>query len=85
MNRNQARDLLDPGCEAELVFSTSSATSCGIHSYVDEEILVELPDGTTGEWVLGGVRASARGGCRINLLRLCDRCSTCRQLDLILH
>jgi hypothetical protein len=46
MNGNQARDLLDPGCEAELVFSTSFATSFVIHSYVDEEILVEFPDGT---------------------------------------
>jgi hypothetical protein len=37
---NLARALLDPGCEAELVSSTSFATSCGIHSHVDEVILV---------------------------------------------
>jgi hypothetical protein len=46
MNGNQARALLDPGCEAELVLSTSFAISCGIHSHVDEDILVEFPDGT---------------------------------------
>jgi hypothetical protein len=46
MNGNQARALLDPGCEVELVLSTSFATSCGIHYYVDEEIIVEFPDGT---------------------------------------
>jgi hypothetical protein len=45
-NGNQARALLDPGCEAELFLSTSFATSCGIHSHVDEDILVEFPDGT---------------------------------------
>jgi hypothetical protein len=38
--------LPDPGCEVELVLSTSFATNCGIHSHVDEEILVEFPDGT---------------------------------------
>jgi hypothetical protein len=43
---NQAKALLDPGCEAELVLSTGFATSCGIHSHVDENILVEFPDGT---------------------------------------
>jgi hypothetical protein len=43
---NQARALLDPGCAAELVLSTSFATSCGIQSHVDEDILVEFPDGT---------------------------------------
>jgi hypothetical protein len=46
VNGNQARALIDPGCEAELVLSTSFATSCGIYSHVDEEILVEFPDGT---------------------------------------
>ena len=46
MNGNQTIALLDPGCEAELVLSTSFATSCGIHSHVDEDILVEFPDGT---------------------------------------
>jgi hypothetical protein len=46
VNGNQARALMDPGCEAELVFSTSFATSCGIHSHVYEDILVEFPDGT---------------------------------------
>jgi hypothetical protein len=46
VNGNQVRALLDPGCEAELVLSTSFATSCGIHSYVDEDIQVEFPDGT---------------------------------------
>jgi hypothetical protein len=46
VNGNQARALLDPGCEAELVLSTSFATSCGIHSHVDEEILVEFSDRT---------------------------------------
>jgi hypothetical protein len=46
VNGNQARALLDPGCEAELVLSTSFATSCGIHSHVYEDILVEFPDGT---------------------------------------
>jgi hypothetical protein len=46
VNGNQARALLDPGCEAILVLSTSFATSCGIHSYVDEEIKVEFPDRT---------------------------------------
>jgi Retroviral aspartyl protease len=46
VNGNQTRALLDPGCEAELVFSTSFTTSCGIHSHVDEDILVEFPDGT---------------------------------------
>jgi hypothetical protein len=43
---NQARALQDPGCEAELVLSTSFATSCGIHYHVDEDILVEFLDGT---------------------------------------
>jgi Retroviral aspartyl protease len=46
VNGNLARALLDPGCEAELVLSTSFATSYGIHSHVDEDILVEFPDGT---------------------------------------
>jgi hypothetical protein len=46
VNGNQARALLDPGCEAELVLSTCFANSCGIHSHVDENILVEFPDGT---------------------------------------
>jgi hypothetical protein len=46
VNGNQARALLDPGCRAELVLSTSFATSCGIHSHVDEDILVEFTDGT---------------------------------------
>jgi hypothetical protein len=46
VNGNQARAFLDPGCEAELVLSTSFSTSCGIHSHVDEDILVEFPDGT---------------------------------------
>jgi hypothetical protein len=32
--------------EAELVLSTCFANSCGIHSHVDENILVEFPDGT---------------------------------------
>jgi hypothetical protein len=36
----KARELLDPGCEAELVLSTSFATQCGMHSQVDEEKLV---------------------------------------------
>jgi hypothetical protein len=45
VNVNQARALLDPGCEAELVLSTSFATGCGIQSHVDEDILVEFPDG----------------------------------------
>jgi gag-polyprotein putative aspartyl protease len=42
----KARALLDPGCEAELVLSTSFATQCGMHSKVDEETLVEFADGT---------------------------------------
>jgi hypothetical protein len=46
VNGNQARAFLDHGCEADLVWSTSFATSCGIHSHVDEDILVEFPDGT---------------------------------------
>jgi Retroviral aspartyl protease len=46
VNVNQERALLDPGCEAELVLSTNFATSCGIQSHVDEDILVEFPDGT---------------------------------------
>jgi Retroviral aspartyl protease len=46
VNGNHARALLDPGCESELVLSTSFAISFGIHSHVDEEILVEFPDGT---------------------------------------
>jgi hypothetical protein len=46
VNGNKARALLDSGCEAELVLSTIFATSCGIHSHVDEYILVEFPDGT---------------------------------------
>ena len=46
VNGNLAKALLDPGCEAELVLSASFATSCGIHSHVDEDIFVEFPDGT---------------------------------------
>jgi hypothetical protein len=46
VNGNQARAFLDPGCEAELVLSTSFVSSFGIHSHVDEEILVEFPNGT---------------------------------------
>jgi hypothetical protein len=46
LNGNQARALLDPGCEAELVLSTSFAIICGIHSHVDDDILVEFPDDT---------------------------------------
>jgi hypothetical protein len=42
----EARALLDPGCEAKLVLSNSFATQCGMHSYVDEETLVEFADGT---------------------------------------
>jgi hypothetical protein len=42
----KARALLDPGCEAELVPSTSFETQCGMHSQVDEETLVEFADGT---------------------------------------
>ena len=42
----KARALLDPGCEAELVLSTSFATQCGMHSHADEETLVEFADGT---------------------------------------
>jgi hypothetical protein len=45
VNGNQARDLLDPWCET-VCLSTSFATSCGIHSHVDEDILVEFSDGT---------------------------------------
>jgi Aspartyl protease len=41
----KARALLDPGCEAELVLSTSFATHCGMNSQVDEETLVEFADG----------------------------------------
>jgi Aspartyl protease len=40
VNGNWARALLDSGCEEELVLSTSFATSCGIQSLVDEDILV---------------------------------------------
>jgi hypothetical protein len=36
VNGNQERALLDSGCEADLVLSTSFATSCGIHSHVDD-------------------------------------------------
>jgi hypothetical protein len=46
VNGNQETALLDPGCDAEMVLLTSFATSCGIHSHVDENILVEFPDGT---------------------------------------
>jgi hypothetical protein len=42
----KARALLDPGCEAELVLSTSFATQCGMSSQVDEETLVEFAEGT---------------------------------------
>jgi hypothetical protein len=42
----EARALLDPWCEAELVLSTSFATQCGLHSQVDEETLKEFADGT---------------------------------------
>jgi hypothetical protein len=33
----KARALLYPGCEAELVLSTSFVTQCGMHSQVDDE------------------------------------------------
>jgi hypothetical protein len=46
VNGNTARYLLDLGCEAELVLSASFTANCGIHSHVDEDILVEFPDGT---------------------------------------
>jgi hypothetical protein len=46
VNGNQARALLDPGREAELVLSTSFAASFRIHSHVDKEIIVEFPDVT---------------------------------------
>jgi Retroviral aspartyl protease len=46
VNGNQARALLNPGCEADLFLSTSFATSCGIPSHVDEDIIVEFPEGT---------------------------------------
>jgi hypothetical protein len=46
VNGNQERALLDPGCEAELVLSTSFSSSCGIHSHVDEDIIVKFLDGT---------------------------------------
>jgi hypothetical protein len=36
----EARALLDPGCEAELVLSNSFTTQCGMHSKVDEETLI---------------------------------------------
>jgi hypothetical protein len=36
----EARRLLDPGCEAELVLSNSFSTQCGMHSQVDGETLV---------------------------------------------
>jgi hypothetical protein len=42
----EARALIHPGCEAELVLSNSFATQCGMHSHVDEETLVEFADGT---------------------------------------
>jgi Aspartyl protease len=42
----EARALLDPGCEAELVLSNSFATQCGMHFQVDEETLVEFAYGT---------------------------------------
>jgi hypothetical protein len=42
----EARALLDPGCESELVLPNSFATQCGMHSQVDEETLVEFADGT---------------------------------------
>jgi hypothetical protein len=42
----EARALLDPGCEAELVLSNSFATQCGMHSQADRETLVEFADGT---------------------------------------
>jgi Retroviral aspartyl protease len=42
----KARALLYPGCEAELVLSTSFATQFGMPSQVDEETLVEFADGT---------------------------------------
>ena len=46
VNGNLAKALLDPGCESELFLSTSFATSCGIHSHVNEDIIAEIPDGT---------------------------------------
>jgi hypothetical protein len=42
----EARALLDPWCEAELVLSNSFSTQCGMHSQVYEETLVEFADGT---------------------------------------
>jgi hypothetical protein len=42
----EARALLDPGCEAELVLLKRFATQCGMHYQVDEEKLVEFADGT---------------------------------------
>jgi hypothetical protein len=42
----EARTLLYPGCESELVLSKSFTTQCGMHSKVDEETLVEFADGT---------------------------------------
>jgi hypothetical protein len=42
----KARALLDPGCEAELVLSTSFAAQCGMHSQVDEETFFEFADAT---------------------------------------
>jgi Aspartyl protease len=43
---SNVRALLDPGCEAELVLSTSFAAKCGMHPRVDEDTLVEFADGT---------------------------------------
>jgi hypothetical protein len=42
----KARVLLEPGCESELVLSTSISIQCGMHSQVDEETLVKFGDGT---------------------------------------
>jgi hypothetical protein len=36
VNGNKARALMDPGCEAELVLSTSFESSCETLSYMDE-------------------------------------------------
>jgi hypothetical protein len=66
---NQARALLDPGCEEELVLSTSFATSCGIHSQVDDDILVEFPDGMK-------VPSAA-----IEIFNVCRRCGSSSPCD----
>jgi hypothetical protein len=43
----EARALLDPVCESELVLSDRFSTQCEMHSQVDEEKLVEFADGTS--------------------------------------